>query len=467
MKKKYFFIALFGALQSVYSQKTDYCVQDISIVSSTISIVTTNGEVYSWGNNNYGQVGIGNTQAQNTPLLRPANPDFTSIYHSLNHSIGLTSGGKLYGWGRNMRGEVGDGTLTEQYSPIPIGTDSDWKKVVAGLAHSVALKNNGTIWGWGNNAACELSFNSPNPYPNEYFTQPAQISTDTNWVDIAAGGFRTFAIKSNGTLWARGKNHSNSLGLPYGENTCVTNLSQVGTDTNWKKVVTSSSGDFTLALKTNNTLWGWGDNIMGGVGNGSSVLVATPVQIGTDTWKEIATGQTYSVGIKSDGTLWQWGKGCWNASGNVIFPSNSLSPVMVGNDTDWVKVYAGHCVSIAQKSDGSVWSWGAYANIWNTSGATSSMQPVLLFQCARASTSETNYQSSDIILYPNPAVEKLSWAQNIAIEKMTIYDMSGRIISSENVNGSSVNVSNLTSGTYMIKLESKEKRIYHSKFVKK
>lgn len=466
MRKIYFFLLLLGALQPAYSQ-ANYCVKDISVTNSTISIFTTNGEVYTWGVNEYGQVGTGSTQLQSTPYLRPVTPNFGSIYHSLSHTLGLTDDGKIYGWGRNTRGQIGNGTITDVYTPVQIGSDTDWKKMAAGLAHTIALKNNGTLWGWGNNSACELNITSPNPYPNQYFSQPVQISTDNNWIDIAAGGSRTFAIKSNGTLWARGRNILNSLGLQYGENVCVTNLSQVGTDTNWKKVLTSSYGDFTLALKTNNTLWGWGDNITGGVGNGTSVLVQTPVQIGTDTWKEIATGQTYSVGVKSDGTLWQWGEGCWNSTSNVIVPTSSLSPVQVGNDFDWEKVYAGHCVSIAQKSDGSVWAWGGYGYIWNNGAATSSAQPLLIFQCPRASTSESAYELSDIILYPNPAFDQISWAQNISIEKVTIYDMSGKLVLSQSVYGKSVNISSLTTGTYLIKLESKEKLIYNSKFLKK
>lgn len=466
MRKIYLCLALLGALHTISAQK-DYCVKDISITYTTISIFTTDGKIYTWGQNSFGQAGTGNFQDQNTPYERPATPDFATVFHGLSHTVGLTKDGKIYGWGRNMRSQVGDGTIIDRNIPIQVGTDTDWRKVTAGIVHTIALKNNGTLWGWGNNSGCELHATPANPYPNDYYVQPIQLSPDNTWEDITAGGPRTFGIKKDGTLWARGRNSGYGLGIGFGENMCITNFTKIGTDTDWKKIFTSASGDFTLALKTNNTLWGWGDNVQGAVGNGTSTFVQSPVQIGADTWKDVATGQSYSVGIKSNGTLWGWGRGCWDSTGGIITPAHSLSPVQVGNDIDWVRVYGGHCVSLAQKADGSVWAWGGYGNIWSGGASTSSLQPLLMFQCPRASTSETGFELSDIILYPNPGDDKIFWAKNIPIEKVTIYDMSGKLVSLQNVSENSVNVSGLVTGSYLIKLESKDKLIYNSKFIKK
>ncbi|MPS63686.1 MAG: hypothetical protein DI622_06825 [Chryseobacterium sp.] len=463
MKKVYYLLAMLGSFQFLHSQ-SNLCVTDISFKYYTLSIFTNDGKIYTWGQNPYGQVGNGTTQTQNTPWLRPTTPKFVNIYPSINHAAAVSDDGKIYTWGRNDRGALGDGTIINKLTPVQVGSSTDWVKAQAGNAHTIALKNNGTLWGWGNNSACELTSTEAAPYPNDFYKQPVQLSPDNDWIDIASGGARTFAIKSNGTLWGRGRNDKFSVGAPLLANgTCVVNLTQIGTTADWKKV-SSSVNDFTLAIKTNNTLWGWGDNIDGAVGNGTSQLVQTPVQIGNDTWKDVAAGTSYTIGIKSNGTLWGWGRGCWDTSGTIVVPPNSLSPVQVGTDSNWVKVAAGGCGNYALRADNTVWAWGG---VFNNGVYTSYTTPTLIFQCESLSTSENDKELSNLVLYPNPTVDKISWAQNIPIEKVSIYDMSARKVLSENVSGSSVNVSHLTNGTYMIRLEKKDKTFYNSKFIKK
>lgn len=440
------------------------CVTDVFFTTRTISVFTSNGEVYTWGRNNFGQIGKGDTQTQNTPWLRPETPSFISISHGNISSSGLTEDGKIYTWGTNLDGVLGDGTTTANFTPTQVGTDTDWVKVVNTWVNNIALKSDGTLWGWGNNSNCALSATQAAPYPNNFYPTPIQLSPDNDWVDIAAGAGHTFAIKSNGTLWARGRNNNYVLGVPSAN--CVNTLTQVGTDTDWKKIFTSNMGDFTLALKTDNTLWGWGDNIYGAVGNGEGVIVQAPVQIGTDIWEEVAAGSNIAVGIKTDGTLWGWGKGGW--VNNVVFP-NALSPVQLGTDSDWVKVVAGYFGAFALKSDNTLWGWGVYQTNYNDDGSfvtytASITDPVLVFQCADVTVSE--HKLSDIILFPNPTVDKIYWVQNIPIEKVIIYDISGKQVLSQNVSENSVDVSSLVNGIYLIKLESDEKLIYNSKFVK-
>lgn len=467
MKKIYFLLAILGAV-SFSNAQTNLCVTDVSYNYHTVSIFTSDGKEYTWGQNPYGQVGNGTIQTQNTPWQRPSSPKFVQIFHSLDHAAALSNDGKIYAWGRNSRGGLGDGTTVDKLSPIQIGTATDWKKITTGNFHTVALKTNGTLWGWGNNSACELTNAEAAPYPNNFYASPVQISPDTDWVDINSGGSRVFAIKSNGTLWGRGRNNYYSIGVPlYGDGACIFNFMQIGASADWRRVTTSVSGDYTLAQKTDNTLWGWGDNIMGAVGSGTSQLVQTPVQIGTDTWKDFAVGNPYGVGIKTNGTLWLWGRGCWDStgSGNIV-PANSLAPNQVGTESNWVKVAAGGCSVFAIRNDNTVWAFGAWGSIWNNGTNAYSYTPTLVFQCA-LSTSENEKELSNLVLYPNPTVDKISWAKNIPIEKVTIYDMSSRKIRSQNVSESSVDVSDLVNGTYIIRLESKDKTFYNSKFIKK
>lgn len=456
-----------------YSQSNTYlqgnqCVTDISITFRTVSIFTSDNKVYTWGLNDFGQVGNGTTQAQDAPniYLRPSIPDFSTISHGFISSAGLTKDGKIYTWGTNTTGVLGDGTTTDNFTPTQVGTDNDWVKVVNTWVNNIALKNNGTLWGWGNAGNCALTDVPAGSYPNNFYPQPIQISPDTDWVDISAGAGKTFAIKNNGTLWARGMNNHYALGLP-GLGSCIS-LTQIGSDTDWKKVVTSNmSGYFTLALKEDNTLWWWGayNHLY------PTTPVQTPTKIGVDTWKEVAAGSFYALGIKSNGTLWHWGVGCY-LNFNTIIPPNasSLIPEQVGTDSNWVKVAAGSCISFALRADNTVWAFGNNTNqygggvLYGNTNLTSSATPILIFQCANASTKED--ELSNIVLYPNPTVDKIFWAQNISIEKVTVFDMNGKQILSQNVSGFSLDVSHLSSGTYLIRLES-DKGFYNSKFIKK
>lgn len=471
MRKIYSFLVLFFVSFVTYSQE-DYCVTDISFKSGTISIFTSDGKIYTWGDNQFGQIGNGTTEFQGAPdyYLRPETPEFVSISHGHISSTGLTSDGKIYTWGTNLTGVLGDGTTIDNFIPTQVGTDTDWVKVVNTWVNNIALKSDGTLWGWGNNGNCALS-STPGIGGGleNYYPSPIQLSPDNDWVDIGAGAGRTFAIKSNGTLWARGRNTNGyGVGVPSTSGQCVNVLTQIGTDTDWKKVVPSNMGSFTLALKTDNTLWYWGRY------SSPDIPVPIPTQVGVDTWKEVAAGSFHSVGIKSDGTLWQWGVGCYMMSQGINFLLDGPSevPIQLGTDNNWVKVAAGACLVFALKDDNTVWAWGFNGDdinwsagpFYGDSNTPTSLTPVLVFQCAKASVSE--HELSNIILYPNPTADKIFWAQNIVIEKATVYDMNGKQVLFENITENSIDVSHLASGTYLIKLESQDKLIYNSKFVK-
>ena len=461
----FIFCCLDASSQSNPYLQGNQCVTDISVTNRTASIFTVDGKVYTWGNNQFGQIGNGNAQTTTSvPYIRPSIPNFGAISHGFISSTGLTKEGKIYTWGTNTTGVLGDGTTTDNFNPTQVGTDTDWVKVVNTWVNNIALKSNGTLWGWGNVGNCALTNVPPPPDPNDpfsyYYAQPIQISPNTDWVNIGAGAGKTFAIKSNGTLWAMGRNNYYFLGIPnsyHGQ--CVSTLTQVGTDTDWKKVVPSNMGKYTLALKTNNTLWYWGT-----YNENFFTPVQTPVQIETDTWIDVAAGETSAVGIKNDGTLWQWGAGCWNHNVSVVIPANSAVPTQLGTDSNWIKVAAGYCISFAVRADNTVWVFGASTIDFFNGTPSSPATPVLIFQCANASIKEN--ELSNIVLYPNPTVDKIFWAQNIMIEKATVFDMNGKQILSQKVSDFSLDVSHLSSGTYLIKLESGE-GFYNSKFIKK
>lgn len=171
---------------------------------------------------------------------------------------------------------------------------------------------------------------------------------------IEGGGVHTIGIKSDGTLWAWGQNYSYQLGDGTSNNQSLP--IKIGNDNSWSQI---TSGElFNLAIKTDGTLWGWGDNYKGVLGDGTQTSRSSPVKIGTSTdWKLVEAGYDFTLAIKNDGTLWSWGN---NSQGQLGNGSNteSLIPKKIGSDNNWVYVIAGYQHALAMKSDGTIWSWG-------------------------------------------------------------------------------------------------------------
>lgn len=179
------------------------------------------------------------------------------------------------------------------------------------------------------------------------------------WKSFSAGEMHTVALLSDGTMWNWGWNVSGQLG----DGSTVDKLipTQIGTQSDWAKI-TNHHASHNLAIKNNGTLWGWGLNQSGQAGNfintNANGYILSPTQIGTDTdWKMIATGNKHSAALKNDGTLWTWGR---NENGQLGIGNkiNQDNPTKVGTDNHWIKVAAGDAHTIALKQDGTLWSWG-------------------------------------------------------------------------------------------------------------
>ncbi len=170
----------------------------------------------------------------------------------------------------------------------------------------------------------------------------------------AAGLFHTMAIKSDGTLWGWGDNEYGQIG----DGTKLNKLSpvQIGSSDRWVSIATGSY--HTMAIESDGTLWGWGNNQYGKLGDGTSEDKISPVQIGTDnTWVAVSAGNHHTIAIKSDGTLWGWGWNCFGQLGDGT-RMDKLSPVLIGTENNWISISAGNDHTIALKSDGTLWAWG-------------------------------------------------------------------------------------------------------------
>ncbi|MES2812342.1 MAG: T9SS type A sorting domain-containing protein [Bacteroidota bacterium] len=226
-----------------------------------------------------------------------------------------------------------------------------WQSISSGIQHTLGIKTDGTLWAWGKNDTGQLGMGDIT-----IRTVPTQVGTASDWKFINSGYGSSFAIKTDGTLWAWGNNEFGKIG----DGTQTNKLSpiQIGTDTNWVSV---DSKNHTVAIKTDGTLWTWGVNSSGEMGDGTqsgSVYRLVPGQVGTETdWKDANAGANYTIALKANGTIWAWGHGSAGSLGNGGY-GNSYVPVLSGFDEDWEKISTGNGHTLAIKTDGTLWAWG-------------------------------------------------------------------------------------------------------------
>lgn len=276
-------------------------------------------------------------------------------------TLAIKPNGTLWGWGENGSSQLGDGTNASNPIPAQIGTDTNWLNVSTNTNHTLAIKTDGTLWAWGDNQYGQIGDGT-----NINKNTPVQIGTDTDWKAVEAGILHSIALKTDGTIWSWGGNMFHQLG----DGTSINRNfpGQVGTDNDWASINSNSS--HTMAIKTNGTLWSWGGNSDGQLGDGTLVFRSTPVQVGSDNnWLKTSTGGGFTVAIKTNGTLWSWGDNIVGQLGNGTV-TEQLSPVQVGTGTDWSSVSTGYFFTIALKTNGSIWGWGLNSNGYLGNGGT-------------------------------------------------------------------------------------------------
>ena len=330
----------------------DYFVSEYWLIDQYIG-----DQLWTWGTGTNGRLGNASTTDRSTPVTTFAGgTNWKQVSVGNAFVLAIKTDGTLWAWGTGGAGRLGNGATTGNIS-TPVTTfagGTDWKQVSSGTNHTAAVKTDGTLWVWGNGSVGQLGINDT----INISTPVTTFAGGTDWKQVSSGTNHTAAVKTDGTLWTWGTGTNGRLG-----NASTTDRSTPVTTfaggTNWKQV--SVGNAFVLAIKTDGTLWTWGAGSFGRLGNGATTgTISTPVTTfaGGNNWKQVSALSNTAAAIKTDGTLWTWGNGANAELGNNDTTNRSTPVTTFSGGTNWKQVSTGTNHTAAVKTDGTLWTWG-------------------------------------------------------------------------------------------------------------
>ncbi|MBC7642002.1 MAG: T9SS type A sorting domain-containing protein [Flavobacterium sp.] len=419
-----------------------------------------NGDFKASGYNN-GAFGNGTTANSNVFVDIGNHADWTDKISWGDHTLAIKTDGSLWGWGSNTYGQLADPNTSNvnRITSTQIGTDTDWAVTSGRYESTLALKSNGTLWSCGRNNYGQLGLGN-----NTNTTSLTQVGTDNDWAKIETSYAVSFAIKTNGTLWMWGMT-ANGLA---GDGTAVfdpshrTSPQQVGTDSDWLQV--KIPGDGVIALKSNGTIWAWGGNAYGTLGDGTTNPSLFPKKMGTDNDWVAISALSICFGLKSNGTLWSWSRDYYGSSGQGFLFQNTyiLSPIQIGTDTDWISIKNLNSVA-AQKQNGNYFVWGINNFGQFGDGTTNNRyEPELLTVACLLNTKTENNDLQELTAFPNPTSNFVNLKyvlRESGVVTIQIFNYLGQIVSTQSedkVTGSQQQQLDLTlfnAGIYIVTLK--------------
>ena len=275
--------------------------------------------------------------------------DFSSTTHAVRCDI--------YTWGAATSGALGDNSTVSKSSPVSVvGGFDNWSSVTIGKNTGLGVRTSGSLWAWGCNNVGQLGDNS-------IVSKSSPVSVVggfTDWVQASTNndGSHVVARRQNGTIWAWGCNNCGQIG----DNTTVSTsspVSVVGGFTDWCQV--SAGSCHSLAVRSNGTAWAWGSGLCGMLGDNTTVSKSSPVSVvgGFTDWCQVSASNLHSLAVRQNGTAWAWGNNGQGRLGDNTIVSKSSPVSVVGGFTDWCQISAGVTHSLAVRQNGTAWAWGA------------------------------------------------------------------------------------------------------------
>lgn len=331
--------------------------------------IRTNGTLWCWGSNNYGQLGNGTTTNSQIPVQVSGGGAWKVVSMGESYTCGIKADDKLWCWGSNIVYQFGNGNTTNSTTPVLAGGGATWKAFSAGAYHACGIKSDNTMWCWGygyhgqigdgtNTTAhcCDM-----NAHPN-----PTQVAGGGSWKMISSGTYANVGIKSDDTLWCWGSSI-------YGE--CADGTTGVeGSTHNFKPVPVNISGTWSQATiggaapacaikKTDGSIWCSGYGNLGGLGNGTTTKYQ-PSQVKVSDhgpWQSLSAAYDHVCAIKNDDTMWCWGGtylGSFGERGDGTSTPIQTTPLQVSGGGVWKSVSASTYHTCGIKSDNTLFCWG-------------------------------------------------------------------------------------------------------------
>jgi alpha-tubulin suppressor-like RCC1 family protein len=317
--------------------------------------IGSDGRVYAWGSNSYGALGDGSVTDHTTPVVAALPTGATPIAVAAGHmySLAIMSNGKLYAWGNNTWGQLGDGTLSSRTIPVsknlPLGITPT--AIYSRDAHSLAIGSDNKLYAWGNNGTGQLGDGTTTGrYSPVVVNLPAGVTS----LSAAPGSSHSLAIGSDGKLYAWGSNLSGQLGDGTTTNHAIPAV--VHLPSGVVPTAVAAGNDHSLAIGSDGRLYTWGHNAYGELGDGTTTSRSTPVVVNLPlgvTPTAIAAGASHTLVIGSDGQLYAWGANGYKQLGDGT-STNSKLPLVV-------TVYAPPVTHTSPSGDVPLPAWALWA----------------------------------------------------------------------------------------------------------
>ena len=271
------------------------------------------------------------------------------------HTCAINTGKSLYCWGNNASGQIGDGTDDHRFSPKQIGSSGAWASVSTGGSHTCAVSTGKSLYCWGWNASGQIGDGTTGTDRRS----PTKIGSSGAWAGVSSGGIHTCAITTGKSLYCWGHNQTGQVG--DGTTTVRPSPRKIGASGAWAGVTAGFL--HTCAVSTGKSLYCWGYNLEGQVGDGTTINRPSPKKIGASgAWALADGGFLHTCAVSAGKSLYCWGDNDYGQIGDGTTGADRLSPTKIGTSGAWARVDAGGnstaSHTCATSTGSSLYCWG-------------------------------------------------------------------------------------------------------------